>query len=130
MPNRKVKEIICELLDSNGIHVNGDLKAMVRFGKDHGLVRVEHFNKLVEYFPDADRIYFECTDVIVRKIEPKKDYTIGFIWIEVEHSRKLMTVKVVTDDEETWTNDITYLEDRHKKLTKAVYDSLYLLTFL
>ena len=82
-------------------------------------VCIEYFNKLVEYFPDVERIYIECTDVFARNIDPERGINIGFIWIEAEHNRRTLTVKVVTDEEETWVDDIPYLEKRHEQ---AEYD--------
>lgn len=130
MPDRKVKEVIHDLLSNKGLQVNGDLKVKVRFGKDHGLVNVDRFSRFIECFPDTDKICIECYEVVAQNIDDERDFSIGFMWIEIDHSKKSLAVKVVTDEEETWKSDLDYLVERHEKLEKTARDALYLLTLL
>jgi hypothetical protein len=126
----KLKDVICEVLKTQGIDVKGELKVCFRFfGEGYGVITVESYDKFVELFGDGI-FFFECHDTTIRNVDDRGPISIAFVLIESEYKDSKWTTKLFADEEEIWVSDIGLLEKRRQRIIKAITDGLSLLTFV
>jgi hypothetical protein len=126
----KLRDVICEVLSSQGFDVKGELKVSFRFpGEGYGVILVDSYDKLLQLFGDG-KFFFECHEINIRNAGDKSPISIAFMLIDSEYKDNKWTIKLFADEEETWVSDIEFLEKRRENIIKAIKDGLDLLVFV
>lgn len=120
--------LVRQVLASKGLEVKGTLKISLRYpGEGFGAMRLESLDKFVRLFGDG-KYYIEGDNIIVQGIE-EHPFSIAYFFVDSEYKEGKWTVKIYTDPEDIYTDDVEYLERRREKITASIKSSLELLAF-